>query len=113
MLCVAAINASCYSNAIINVKLSELYNRTDSNEALKKRMFRSLLRLDFHSTVSLLSGHAFALRISRSFNSSLDLIKRLGTGSRPPVSFLNCLGVARSPCCRRVHAMYSVLMLFI
>ena len=87
MLCVAAINASCYSNAIINVKLSELYNRTDSNEALKKRMFRSLLRLDFHTTVSLLSGPC-----SRSFNSSLDLIKRLGTGSRPPVSSLNCLG---------------------
>ena len=42
--------------------------KTDSTEALKKRILRSLLRLDFHTTVSLLlAAHAFAFRISRSF----------------------------------------------
>ena len=43
------------------------YTSTDSTEALKKRILRSLLRLDFHTTVSLLlASHAFAFRFSRS-----------------------------------------------
>ena len=42
---------------------SDQYIRADSTEALKKRIFNSLLRIDFHTAVGLLlAAQAFPLR---------------------------------------------------
>ena len=78
------------------------YTSTDSTEALKKRILRSLLRLDFHTTVASVPCFCFPV---------LEVFRRLIGPGATCLSFAYS-SIVRSPCRRGLYAMYSVLLLF-